>query len=589
MLACTALVGCTNEDVANNENENLLVNKGNSYLSVNLSMGNPSSSRGTQGEAFDNGTDDEAAVNDNNVVFLFYDATGNYVTDGTIQYYANDELIPTDSDNPKDLIWNKNDNGNNIERFYNPVIVLGPTKVAPAKVIAILNDNNLADKCKGNNMSKTQDLVTNTTNFRTDAGFVMSNSTYVKDSKVVYAADIAPEQICESADEAIANPVDIYVERVAAKITWKFAENNLIGHVEKNMFKMNSGTATGEYMVNGAATELRVEIFGVKVNAFNETSSLVKNINSAEYFTNWNSGSNFRSYWAVDKNYSGVIQPVEVAEDYEPWEYTGGSFDGLKYLTFEGNAQKDVNYGATEALTFYVNENTMDEPMVAPNDKTNATTILVLGKIYVGKSANTADETLFTYKGGYYTQDKYLDIVVSGLTGFATGSEEEKTALTAADFTWKDADGKYKYEKVDYQTVILQPIAVAEGKKIYKGTTTEAEDGTETTTWAEASIADVQNACSLETKLYLNGMCYYQIPIKHIFDNESENNALGEYGIVRNHSYQLTLTKLNSIGGAVINEKEELDHIPGKDKDYYIAAKLNVLAWRTVTNQDVEF
>ena len=578
MLACSAMVACTNDDVLEN-NENPLVNKGNSYLSVNLSMGNPvSRAAETQGEDFDNGTKEEAAVKDNNVIFLFYDADGNYVTEGTIQYYSDGNTTPAAG---SDLVWNVKSDGTNIERTYDPVIVLGPTKVAPAKVIAILNNNALANICKEKKLSATQDLVTNTTNYRTEAGFVMSNSTYVKDNKVVYAADIAPEQICESAADAIANPVDIYVERVAAKITWKFADK-VEGQKEKNMFLMHSGTATGDYMVNGNLTQLRVEIVGVKANAYNETSSLVKKINTGSYFTGWNNAGNFRSYWAEDKNYNGVVE----ANLTEPWEYTGDSFTSLKYLTFDGNENKDQNYGDEAALTFYVNENTMTEPKVAANDKTNATTILVLGRIYVGKDASTANTTLFTYKGGYYTEDKYLDIVAGSLTDFATDAEG-KTPLTAADFTWKDTNGKYSYNKVDYQTVALKPVTLVEGKTIYKKTTTVEGEET-TTTWTAATLADVQNACSLETKLYLNGMCYYQIPIKHIYNDDTDADALGEYGIVRNHSYQLTLTKLTNIGGAVIDEKEELDHIPGQDKDYYIAATLNVLAWRVVANQNVE-
>ena len=571
MLACSAMVACTNDDVLEN-NESPLVNKGNSFLSVNLSMGNPTS-RATQNEAFENGTADEAKVKQTNVKFLFYDAAGNYVTDGVISNAKDEELS-----------WTENTTGNNIERDAAPVIVLGPTKVAPAKVIAILNCNELATSCINDkmSMSDTYDIVKNATNYQTEAGFVMSNSAYVKDNKVVFAADIAPEQICETAEDALLNPVNIYVERVAAKITWEFGDE-IEGHVEENMFLMNSGTATGDYMVNGALTQLRVEIVGVKPNAYNATSSLVKNIGTGTYFENWNSTANYRSYWAVDANYTGVEQP---AVGVEPWEYTGGSFTNLNYLTFAGNGEKDKNYGAAGALTFYVNENTMAAPMVAPNDKTNATTILVLGKIYVGKDANTADATLFTYKGGYYTEDKYLDIVAGSLTGFAT-DPEGKTPLTADDFTWKDDKDKYLYRKVNYQTVVLKPVALVEGKTIYKKTTTVEGEET-TTTWTAATLADVQNACSLETKLYFNGMCYYQIPIQHIYNDGTEANSLGEYGIVRNHSYQLTLTKLNSIGGAVIDENEPLDHIPGKDKDYYIAAKLNVLAWRVVSNQNVE-
>ena len=70
MLACTALVGCNNEDdIVNNENQN---KSGDNYVAVNLVMPNNVGSRA--GEEFEDGTASETTVND--AVFLFLD--GNY-------------------------------------------------------------------------------------------------------------------------------------------------------------------------------------------------------------------------------------------------------------------------------------------------------------------------------------------------------------------------------------------------------------------------------------------------------------------------------------------------------------------------------
>ncbi len=563
MLACTALVGCTNEDVVN-EQENEL--KGNSYLSVNLSMGNPTS-RATQAEKFDNGTADEAKVLDKNVIFLFYDAGGNYVTEGSIQYYTNSALTPA---NGAELDWTENTDGENIERTDDPVIVLGPTKVAPAKVIAILNNNDLATKCKGQHMSVTQDLITNTTDFKTDAGFVMSNSTYVKGGSVVYAADIAPGQICETAADAISNPVNIYVERVAAKVSMKYAD----GVGTNNEFVLKSKAADGKYMVDNKAATLKVKLAGWTVNATNTTSSLVKNIKNQDYFNSWNSETNYRSYWAEDANYSGVTKVAEDATP-EPWEHTGNSFTDLEYKYW---ANADYKNAAFHNVVFYLNENTTDNPIIRPNDKTNATTILVVGHIFVN-DGNTGT-TLFTYKGGYYTEDAYKTILLDALSEFKVTVEgSDPRPLNATDFVWKtkkegQTNDYYNCQKVDYQTIVLTPalasnVVLADSK----------------------TITDIHRVLAgFETKLYDGGCCYYQIPIKHIFDNDdSETDVCGEYGIVRNHSYQLTLTNVTNIGGAIFDpETEELDHIPGEEDDYYIAAKLNVLAWRVVENQNVE-
>ena len=567
MLACSAMVACTNEDSLENEENSAL--KGNSYLSVNLSMGNPTS-RATQNESFDNGTTDEAAVLDKNVVFLFYDASGNYVTEGAIQYYDSTNGLSSPTSEGTNLVWNVQTDGSNVERKANPVIVLGPTKTVPAKVIAVLNDNELAAKCKGQNMSATLALTGNTTNYLTEAGYVMSNSAYVKDNNVVYATDIAPEQICESAADAIAHPVDIYVERVAAKVQMSYASGLT------NVFTLQSNAADGKYMVDDQVATLKVKVAGWKINAINETSSLIKNISTTKYFDGWNNADYYRSYWAEDVNYSGVTKVAENATP-EPWEHTGKSFEGLKYLTW-AEADCAGNNQLFNGVVSYLNENTTNEPVIRPNDKTNATTLLVVGHILVNDEST--GKTLFTYKGGYYTEAKYKNILMGALSEFKKTVDGESQALTAADFVWTEVkkEGQtsqyYKCKKVDYQTVVLTPT-LAEGVDLA----------------GDKTIADIHAVLAgFETKLYDGGRCYYQIPIKHIYDNEeNDSDVCGEYGIVRNHSYQLTLNSITNIGGAIFDpENEVLDHIPGEEDDYYIAATLNVLAWRVVANQDVE-
>ena len=76
-------------------------------------------------------------------------------------------------------------------------------------------------------------------------------------------------------------------------------------------------------------------------------------------------------------------------------------------------------------------------------------------------------------------------------------------------------------------------------------------------------------------------MCYYQVPIKH---NQTAEDVT--YGTVRNHIYELTLSKITKIGNPVFNPEEKLVLIPGKEKNYYVSAELKILKWRVIT-QDV--
>ena len=74
------------------------------------------------------------------------------------------------------------------------------------------------------------------------------------------------------------------------------------------------------------------------------------------------------------------------------------------------------------------------------------------------------------------------------------------------------------------------------------------------------------------------GMAYYYTTIKHL----GEVGKLGEYGIVRNHSYQISLNSIKGFGTPVYDpNKIIVPTIPSDDKTY-LAAKINVLSWRVV-------
>ena len=101
---------------------------------------------------------------------------------------------------------------------------------------------------------------------------------------------------------------------------------------------------------------------------------------------------------------------------------------------------------------------------------------------------------------------------------------------------------------------------------------------------------------------------YYNIPIKHLRGGEmltekvptdayyySVNDAEGnlvfalreaDYGVVRNHYYQITVNKIANLGKAVSNGDEDI--IPNTDFSelYYVGASINILSWKIV-NQGV--
>ena len=83
-----------------------------------------------------------------------------------------------------------------------------------------------------------------------------------------------------------------------------------------------------------------------------------------------------------------------------------------------------------------------------------------------------------------------------------------------------------------------------------------------------------------------NGKAYYAKPIEH-FGGTQTDDKTGEIGVVRNHSYQITVTQVSGLGEGVFDPEEDIKPTDTK-KTYYVGAELNILSWKTVS-QDVSF
>ena len=118
------------------------------------------------------------------------------------------------------------------------------------------------------------------------------------------------------------------------------------------------------------------------------------------------------------------------------------------------------------------------------------------------------------------------------------------------------------------------------GEKHYKPATTEV--------LAQAFLKDVLTP----TNKYAEGRMYYAIPIEHFgkaFHKENpgtpqEETILeeGNYGVVRNNFYKVSVDKIKTMGHGIADVDEPI--VPGDRKEmFYIAAKINILSWQTVT------
>lgn len=560
-------VACSKENVSSNQGGS----DANQYMAVDIAMSVGASTKAPAADYRD-GSEAESTVNVKNSIFLFYDAYGNFLTSGVIS--ATDGSV----DENGNLKLTTNLSGF-VEKESKAVIVLGPTRLRPALVLAVLN----YDKCdalKNLSLADAHAQVDNN-EISTEAGkFTMTNSVYVDGKNVVNATPISASSVKETKEEALKSPVQIYVEREVAKVNMKAKE----GLNKTAEGKIYFETPNAEYVLDGVKVSARIVVDGWAANAFNTTSYLVKDVPTSWIVTNpfekWYDEAAKRTFWAQDPNYSGSEEYVfGRTPEGEP-----GTYKNVKYLSW-----KEATLNNVDSYN-YMYENTADKASAKVNggELANVPTVLIAAHVETAQTgAEWTRKDIYKFGGLFYTNTSLKNyaaeqILKGKLHWEYTTAEGLKIASVLPDqvnatFVANVADnsGSVKAE-------VAAVTAPAEGAKLMK------EDNTviESADWAK-TVEDMLNGengfniAKKELVCYKNGMCYYQVPIKH---NQTADDVA--YGTVRNHIYELTLSKIAKIGNPVFDEDEKLVLIPGEEKNYYVSAELKILKWRVVT-QDV--
>lgn len=560
-------VACSKENVTSNQGGS----DANQYMAVDIAMSVGSSTKAPSD--YRDGSEAESTVNVKNSIFLFYDAYGNFLTSGVIS--ATDGSV----DENGNLKLTTNNQSGFVEKESKAVIVLGPTRLRPALVLAVLN----YDKC---NELKTLSLAdahtqVDSREISTEAGkFTMTNSVYVDGKNIVNATPIAASSVKETKEEALKTPVQIYVEREVAKVNMKAKE----GLKQTADGKICFETPNAESVLDGAKVSARIVVDGWAANAFNTTSYLVKDVPASwlvtSPFANWHDEAAKRTFWAQDPNYSGSEGYVfGRTPDGEP-----GTYKNVKYLSWQEATENNTN------AYNYMYENTTDKASARVNggELANVPTILIAAHVETAKTGAAWErQDIYKFGGLFYTNEALNNYAAEQILkgklhweyttaeGSKTASVEPKQIVATFIANVVDNSGSVKVK-------VAKITAPAEGAKLMK----EDNSVIESADWAK-TIEDILNGengfniAKKELVCFKNGMCYYQVPIKH---NQTDEDVA--YGTVRNHIYELTLSKIAKIGNPVFDPEEKLVLIPGKEKNYYVSAELKVLKWRVIT-QDV--
>lgn len=100
-----------------------------------------------------------------------------------------------------------------------------------------------------------------------------------------------------------------------------------------------------------------------------------------------------------------------------------------------------------------------------------------------------------------------------------------------------------------------------EGVTVYK-------DGVEATTEANTKIG------ATLAEIRRDGMAYYHTGVEHLGTTK---------GIVRNHFYQIDVNTIKGFGTPVYDPDSKFEPVDPQEVKTYIAAKINVLSWRVVS------
>ena len=175
---------------------------------------------------------------------------------------------------------------------------------------------------------------------------------------------------------------------------------------------------------------------------------------------------------------------------------------------------------------------------------------------------------------------------------YGTNYAGEESLLAAVAATLQN---KFMHKSGDTYTSIdddqLQCVAGMSGAESYE-VKFQLADNADDTNWysfdgsSYTAISDVNaELAKLEpAKIWNDGMTYYYADIKHLAEEEGK---IGEYGVVRNHSYKVNVIRVTGWGTPVYNPNQEVVPVKPTDKETYIAAEINVLSWRVVSQNVV--
>ena len=569
-LALLGMASCAKDDLGNGNKPNHNGEVEESYIAINLMAADVDSrAEGSPSEDFglEYGRDAERAIK--SAHFFFYKDGEPFTVNAT-----NDAATaPGGTQNHLKLTISKTgstaDPAVNVSDISEAVLVLKTYKGEyPNQIVAVLNWTPVDNKSY--TLSDLRDIVEANSLGNDDQGYVMSNSVYMNNAdEPVYVTPITADNIKTDPKEATDAPVEIYVERTAAKVivtNTKATENsNRYQVTEENGFKP----------VGEAARNVYVELLGWELyNEFENTNLLkkIENWDPATLGLTWNDIPFFRSYWAKTIN-------TRTENDKFRWNYTldtgASTFNGLP-TQYGYKVASDASYAADTYA--YCGENTLDW---ATNDV--RTKVILKGRLVEKVGENYQTLELARWYGNEYAGEIDLKTAVAN-------------SLAYSVFYYDTTNSKYVSIDPSHIEIVHGDVVGAEAFQVGFQLTADCSkyqwykysSATGYVAFSETGLTNIEAANKYlkgiqPAVLYKGGDTYYIVDIKHL---GKSSTAPAYYGVVRNHVYQLDIQSISGYGSpgysGFEHEVENPEYPDDEDESSYVAAKINVLSWKVV-------
>lgn len=576
-------VACTNNDTPNSGsdgNNDPLTES--AFLCVNV-MQPPQVSGRAKDPNFVNGSEEENKVND--IRFYIYDSDGLPISFVDWEATDNSSSAP---DNPED---------GNVEKLVHTAafkIQWDNTRL-PAQIACVVNPTEDIKRLGNISLAQLCELSDDFLTDLTSSNFLMSTSVYADiDSetnkhKVINTLKIDRSQLSVTLEDAVRNPLYMYVERVLARLDISFAtglqqsDHLPIGDNDNNITV--PGQEPEEEVGEATETTVYVNFLGWAVTSTPKISRVLKSVDASwadsDFFStsiSWNSPTNSRSLWAINPV---ISDPVN---EYEWFSYSQlVEKDDSKRNPLCHTAELD------QTVTQYMQENASPYTTAA---STAAHPKYPTKVIFAAQLVDENNEPLSIaeYDGNLYRLDGLKKQIAGNLDMYFEEKDNEGNIIKYSRISPEDLDFETSYEHGNdfgpdandtyYVYFILSKSDVTKNKTWYRKFGNDVENDEDMEKYKISDPNAFLDSMLYPVKVWNEGRTYYFFDIPHC--QEIEPTEPGHYGVVRNNIYNATIEKVTSLGTPVYRPDEVIYPEKPSQPGNQLIVNVKTVEWRLV-------